>query len=95
MVVLAATEGAEVSTFIFMRTWVPLVASEIPADADDPVIGGRRLWSLYLDHTALLSDLNLTSVVLSVCWVALWPRSVQIRQSGVEEEDLPLPDGKG
>jgi len=39
----AATEGAEVGVFVFMRAWVPAVASKVPADANDSVVGAEEV----------------------------------------------------
>ena len=36
-------EGAEVCVFIFMRTWVSTLASEVPTDADNLVIGTEEI----------------------------------------------------
>jgi len=89
------TEGTDVDTLIFMGTWMSAVTSEVPANAYDMVVMLRRLRSVYLDHVAFLSLLNLTGEVLSMCCVVSWPHSAQMRQSGVKEEDQLLPDGKG
>lgn len=49
---------------------------------------------MYFDHTAFPSLLNLMGNVVPTCWVVSWPHSAQIRELGVKEEYLPLPDGK-
>ena len=43
MVLFATTEGGEVFTFVFMRAWVSVIASEVPTNADDPVVGAEEV----------------------------------------------------
>ena len=40
---VAPTEGAEMDTVIFVGTWVSMVASEIPTDADDTVVRAEEI----------------------------------------------------
>ena len=62
--VFAATEGAEVGMFVFMRAWVPAVASKVPADANDLVVRAEEVIVTILGPYWLAVGLNLIMVVL-------------------------------
>ena len=40
---LTSTKGADMDVLIFVGTWVSAVASEIPTDTDDMVVGAEEI----------------------------------------------------
>ena len=39
----APTEGANVDALIFVGAWEPAITSEVPADADNTIVGGEEI----------------------------------------------------